>query len=415
MDQRPLGYVPLRSITLAAPSPKGTAPKPLLICFSHLRWDFVWQRPQHLLSRAARSFDVVVMEEPIYQADVAAHLDISPGEGGIRVALPVLPEGVTSLEAIMAQRQMLERLIATEPARTRVFWYYTPMAMAFSGHIPADLTIYDNMDELSLFRGASPELLANEDELFAGADLVFTGGMSLYEAKRDRHPSVHAFPSSIEFDHFAAARAADVPEPADLAGIPHPRLGFFGVIDERMDTELVAAVADLRPDWHLAMIGPVVKIDPAGLPQRHNIHWLGPKKYTELPQYLAHWDVGFMPFALNESTRFISPTKTPEFLAAGLPVISTEIRDVVRPYGEKGLVEIATSAEDVVAKSEFVMTRQRQPWLSKVDRHLAAGSWDRTWQAMYQLIAKGLGEPLELPEVSRSATSLQAPRLTPAE
>ena len=161
---------------------------------------------------------------------------------------------------------------------------------------------------------------------------------------------MHGFPSSIDFDHFAQARRAGDPEPADQAAIPHPRLGFFGVIDERMDIDLVAGVADLRPDWHFVMIGPVVKIDPATLPRRANIHWLGGKSYEDLPRYLAGWDVGFMPFALNESTRFISPTKTPEFLAAGVPVVSTPITDVVRPYGEKGLVEIAETPLEVGAQ-----------------------------------------------------------------
>ena len=181
-------------------------------------------------------------------------------------------------------------------------------------------------------------------------------------------------------------------EPADQAAIPHPRLGFFGVIDERMDIDLVAAVADLRPDWHLVMIGPVVKIDPATLPQRANIHWLGGKSYSDLPRYLSGWDAGLMPFALNESTRFISPTKTPEFLAAGVPVVSTPITDVVRPYGEKGLVEIAKTPLEAVRKAEALLERPRQPWLSRVDRHLAAGSWDKTWAAMHKLMLEGLGE-----------------------
>jgi glycosyltransferase involved in cell wall biosynthesis len=282
------------------------------------------------------------------------------------------------------------------------------MAMAFSAHIPADLTIYDNMDELSAFRGASSELLAYEEELFGRADLVFTGGMSLYEAKRDRHSSVHAFPSSIEFAHFSVARSMTGEEPRDQAAIAGPRLGFFGVIDERMDVDLVGRIAALRPDWQLVMIGPVVKIDPASLPRRPNIHWIGSKSYAELPNYLAGWDVGLMPFAINEATRFISPTKTPEFLAAGLPVVSTEIRDVVRPYGEKGLVEIADTAEKMVAAAERLLARPRQPWLSKVDRHLAAGSWDSTWTAMGRLIADGIGEPLSAGDHGRKLASTHA-------
>jgi glycosyltransferase involved in cell wall biosynthesis len=366
---------------------------PLLVCFSHLRWDFVWQRPQHLLSRAAKHYRVVVVEEPVLKSSVTAHIEISHRPGGITIALPVLPEGIGKADAIRAQRKLVDELLARESEAGRIFWYYTPMAMAFTAHLECDLCVYDNMDELSLFRGASEELLDLERKLFAKADIVFTGGMSLYEAKRSRHHSVHPFPSSIEFDHFSKARRTAGPEPHDQARIPHPRLGFFGVIDERMDVDLVGEVAALRPDWQFVMIGPIVKIDPATLPQRPNIHWIGGKSYADLPRYLSGWDVGFMPFALNEATRFISPTKTPEFLAAAVPVVSTPINDVVRPYGEKGFVEIARSAEEVVAKAESLLARPKEAWLQRVDRYLAAGSWDKTWAAMHRLMTSAIDQP----------------------
>src|SRR5688572_17763672 len=256
------------------------APAPLLVCFSHLRWDFVWQRPQHLLSRAAKHYRVIVVEEPVFRPSVGAHIEISHKPGGIMIAVPVLPEGLGGADAIKAQRKLVEQMLAREPEAGRIFWYYTPMALAFTSHLECNLCVYDNMDELSAFRGASAELLALEQKLFAKADLVFTGGMSLYEAKRRRHHSVHPFPSSIEFDHFAKARRMSAPEPQDQAHIPHPRLGFFGVIDERMDIGLVGEAARLRPDWHFVMIGPVVKIDPASLPQGANIRWIGGKSYT---------------------------------------------------------------------------------------------------------------------------------------
>jgi glycosyltransferase involved in cell wall biosynthesis len=365
----------------------------LLLCLSHLRWDFVWQRPQHLLSRAASDFRVIVFEEPVFKPGATPHLDVSERANGVTVAFPVLRSGMSAAEIEAQQRRLLDGLLAAERPQELVLWYYTPMAIAFSGHVEPDFCVYDNMDELSAFAGASPEMIANEVELLSRADVVFTGGLSLYEAKRDRHPRVRAFPSSIEATHFAAARRANGAEPADQARIPHPRIGFFGVIDERMDLELVDTVARLRPDWNLVMIGPAVKIDEAALPRRDNVYWLGSKAYAELPSYLAGWDVGFMPFALNESTRFISPTKTPEFLAAGVPVVSTAIKDVIRPYGEKGLVEIASSAADAVAKIEFLLARPRQAWLARVDRQLATGSWDKTWSDMRRVILDGLGRP----------------------
>ncbi len=382
-------------------------PAPLLVCFSHLRWDFVWQRPQHLLMRAAKHYRVVVVEEPVFKPAVTAHIEISHRPGGITIALPVLPKGLAEAEVIRAQRRLVDQLLAREPEAGRIFWYYTPMALAFTAHLECDLCVYDNMDELSAFRGASQELLALEQKLFDKADLVFTGGMSLYEAKRSRHHSVHPFPSSIEFDHFSKARRI-AQEPQDQAAIPRPRLGFFGVIDERMDIDLVGAAAALRPDWHFVMIGPVVKIDPASLPRRPNIHWIGGKSYADLPRYLSGWDVGFMPFALNEATRFISPTKTPEFLAAGVPVVSTPINDVVRPYGEKGLVEIARTAQEVVAKAETLLARPKEAWLQRVDRHLAAGSWDKTWASMHRLMTSAIDQPAAArPSVPTYATAAE--------
>ncbi len=385
---------PVRKAVLGRPSGTGRESgsafepgrKDLLVCFSHLRWDFVWQRPQHLLSRAADNYRVVVFEEPRFDGDAEPVLDVSNRPGRVEVAVPHLPEGFGAEEAVAAQRALLDGLLAEAGTRAPTFWYYTPMAMAFSAHCERSLTVYDNMDELSAFHGASPELIQRERQLLLEADLVFTGGFSLFEAKRDRHPAVHAFPSSIDAVHFAQARQCGVTARAEPGRPPRPQLGFFGVIDERLDLDLVAAAADLRPDWQFDMVGPVVKIDPAMLPRRPNIDWSGPCAYAVLPQRIGSWDVGIMPFALNEATRFISPTKTPEFLAAGIPVVSTPIVDVVRSYGSKGLVEMASTAEDLVDAAERLMARPKEPWLDAVDRELAVGSWDRTWAEMQGLM-----------------------------
>ena len=190
-------------------------------------------------------------------------------------------------------------------------WYYTPMMLPFSQHLEAICTVYDCMDELANFKFAAPELTVLERELMGMADVVFTGGYSLWEAKRGRHPNIHPFPSSVDRPHFAQARTSRREEPEDQAADPWPRLGFYGVVDERMDLDLLVRLADARPEWSLVIVGPVVKIDPADLPKRPNLHYLGGKTYDQLPAYLGGWDVALMPFAINESTRFISPTKTP--------------------------------------------------------------------------------------------------------
>ena len=369
--------------------------RPILVVFSHLRWGFVYQRPQHLMSRAARDHRVYFIEEPWFHGDgPLPRLDLYPQPSGVTIAVPVLPYGLSETDVVEAQRRLLDELLAGHAGTSRIFWYYTPMALASSDHLEPDLCVYDCMDELSGFWFAPPELRRLEAALFDRADLVFTGGQSLYEAKRHRHPDVHAFPSSIDAVHFGRARWPVDGEPADQAALLRPRIGFFGVIDERMDMELVARLAELRPDWQLVMIGPTVKIDPAACPAHPNIHWLGGKSYDELPAYLAGWDAGFMSFALNDATRFISPTKTLEFLAAGVPVASTPIADVVRPYGERGLVEVARNAEEMAQALDRVMTRPRTVWLAEVDAWLSGTSWDRTWDAMHALMRRSGTQPI---------------------
>ncbi len=354
---------------------KPTRPPGTFLCFSHLRWDFVYQRPQHLLSRAAANYRVLFIEEPIL-GESNPHLDIRDDDSGVTVVTPRVGR-----EEDVAE--LLEPLYADLAGERLILWYYTPLWLAKSRQLKADLVVYDCMDELSAFKNASPALKTAEAELLERAHVVFTGGHSLYQAKRGRHPNVHAFPSSVDAAHFNQARRGGLADPADQSALPRPRLGFFGVIDERLDLELVAGMADRRPDWSFIMIGPVVKIDPATLPRRPNIHWLGGRNYKELPGYLAHWDVGIMPFAINEATRFISPTKTPEFLAAGLPVVSAPIADVIRPYGELGIAEIASAADEFVSRCEGLLTRSRKEWLGDVDMFLSDLSWDRTWNAMH--------------------------------
>ena len=364
-----------------------------LICLSHLRWDFVFQRPQHLMTRFAQVMPVFFIEEPIIEKTERSWLQLRPISDNLTVGVPHIPESLDKTSVIAAQRSLLKTLCAERNIGNPVLWFYTPMAVSFADDIRAAVVVYDCMDELAAFKDAPPELAELEHTLLERADLVFTGGFSLYEAKRNRHPSVHAFPSAVDVAHFAAARGG-LPDPVDQAGIPHPRLGFFGVIDERMDTALLTSVARRRPDWHFIMIGPVVKIDPAILPHADNIHYLGGKHYQDLPDYAANWDAALMPFALNEATRFISPTKTAEYLAAGRPVISTSIVDVVRQWGHLIAVSIADTPEQFVSRSAVAvkMSAEPGPWLEMVDRELADLSWDQTWEHMMRLIEAAGGD-----------------------
>jgi UDP-galactopyranose mutase len=361
---------------------------PDLICLSHLRWNFVFQRPQHLLTRCAAERRVFYIEEPFFDAAGEPYLQLERS-GAVIVAVPHLPDGLSDDGAMAAQRRLVDDLIENERLTEYILWYYTPMALGFTDHLRPQAIVYDCMDELSAFKNASPLLKGREAELMRRAGVVFTGGQSLYEAKRDAHPNVRAFPSSVDVQHFARARRPQ-PEPADQAPLAGPRLGFFGVIDERFDIELLAGLAAARPDWQFVMLGPVVKIDPAVLPRAGSIHYLGSKTYDELPKYIAGWDVALLPFARNESTRFISPTKTPEYMAAGKPVVSTSIRDVVRPYGQKGLVRIADTVDEFVAACEAAMAEDPVARMRDADAFLRQTSWDGTWAQMRQIVQSTL-------------------------
>jgi UDP-galactopyranose mutase len=380
-----------------------------LICFSHLRWNFVFQRPQHLMSRFAEARRVIFWEEP-----EAALPEMEPALGvrtcaetGVIVVTPSLPEGMDEATRDATLKSLLDAFLAGEKGPF-IRWYYTPMMLPFSRQVASACTVYDCMDELANFRFAPPQLLSLEQELLDSADVVFTGGYSLYEAKKDRHPNIHPFPSSVDRNHFAQARAMDA-VPDDQGSLPRPRFGFYGVIDERMDLALLEALADAHPEWSIVMVGPVVKIDPADLPHRANIHYLGGKTYDELPVYLGGWDVALMPFAINESTKFISPTKTPEYLAGGRPVVSTPITDVIRHYSDLDGVFIADGAKAFIKACEdaLALTRGDDEWLRDVDLKLANLSWDITYARMAGLVREAIKVPSAGPNIVKAARRKQ--------
>jgi UDP-galactopyranose mutase len=349
----------------------------------------VFQRPQHLLSRAAREHRVFYVEEPKYH-DGPATVEMTARAGGVQIVVPLLDGRRRDGAPHPTVRELLDRVLARERVRQFVLWYYTPMALLFTHHLHPSAVVYDCMDELSAFAGAPQQLRELERELFRRADVVFTGGQSLYEAKRQQHGNVFAFPSSVDVAHFARARTPQ-PDPVDQQAIPHPRVGFFGVIDERMDYDLLRGAAAARPAVQFVLVGPTAKIDPATLPRAANLHYLGAKSYAELPDYIAGWDVAMLPFARNEATRFISPTKTPEYLAAGKPVVSTSIRDVVRPYGQQGLARIADDVEDFVSAIDAALAESAVDRLRAADAFLTHLSWDGTWTQMRRQIDAVLG------------------------
>jgi glycosyltransferase involved in cell wall biosynthesis len=357
-----------------------------LVVFSHLRWNFVYQRPQHLLSRLAMRWRVIFVEEPYLNAE-RNELERFEPTPGVEVWRPHVTGDAPGFhdDHLPALQRLLAEAMREQAVEDYWIWFYTPMALPLATGLTPRGVVYDCMDELSAFKNAPRQLVQRENALFKLADLVFTGGRSIYNAKRSRHPDVHCFPSSVDAKHFAKA-TQDHPLQAAIA---HPRLGYCGVIDERINLHLIEEVAKARPDWQIVMVGPTAKIDPTALPRQANIHWLGQQSYDDLPAFIGGWDICLMPFALNEATRYISPTKTLEYMACGRPSVSTSIRDVVEPYGQ--LVQIADTPEGFVISCEEILQRSHEEQLDHA-RALAEvvgrTSWDGTAQAMAELIVQ---------------------------
>lgn len=374
----------------------GTTPAPL-ICFSHLRWDFVLQRPQHLMNRFAAGRKVLFVEEFIPTHDEGPFMELRAFEGTkVVVARPHIPHGFDETRRETALAKLFDELIAGHGGASPILWFYSPMMFPLVRTDKAGAVVFDCMDELSAFRFAPAELKQRERDLMARADVVFTGGTSIFKAKRSLHDNIHVFPSSVDAEHFSKARLG-LPDPTDQAAIPHPRLGYYGVIDERIDLDLLATVAREKPGWSFVMVGPFAKIDPAALPRAANIHYLGQKDYGALPAYLSGWDVALMPFAINDSTRFISPTKTPEYLAGGCPIVSTAITDVVHHYGATEGVVIAADHADFLTGCEKALELSliKPQWLPEIDRMLSKLSWDETFFSMNILVEEANGRQSE--------------------
>ena len=421
-----------------------------LIVFSHLRWDFVYQRPQHLLSRLAKHYRVIFFEEPIRGNQTPFLQRLAPCSN-VEVLRPHTTVDAVGFhdDQLPELKHLLAEYLSDFSIDDYLVWFYTPMALPLLAELTPQAVIYDCMDELSAFKNAPRQMIQREKALLKRAQLVLTGGPSLYEAKRQLHQSVHCFPSAVDAEHFSpSGRSANrssldvssphvtmpvmstLPSPDRKrspfkedaerlhASIAHPRLGFFGVIDERFDAELITAVADAAPNWQFVMVGPVVKIDPASLPQRANVHWLGQQSYEVLPHLVAEWDVCLLPFARNESTRFISPTKTLEYMAGEKPIVSTPIHDVVSLYGD--CVSVAATSGEFIAACALGLAEtaeERQLRLERMRGHVSRCTWDRTAREIHREIEGMLQAQhvttagTEVERVRRPARNAEAVRL----
>ncbi|NML13512.1 FAD-dependent oxidoreductase [Azohydromonas caseinilytica] len=402
----------------SAMPPSSAANLPPLVVFCHLRWGFVYQRPQHLLSRLSEHYRVLFVEEPIH-LEGEPRLDRVPQGPNLEVLVPRTPVTAPGFhdDQLSLLKPLLAEFLREEGIEDCLVWFYTPMALPLIAALKPRAVVYDCMDELSAFKNAPKQLRQRETALMKMSSVVFTGGPALFEAKRHLHPNVHCLPSSVDVHHFAPQRLkADSAEAQEAKRLQShiaegPRLGFYGVIDERLDLELVAAIADARPDWQLVMVGPVVKIDPASLPQRANITYLGMQSYAMLPHLMAHWDLCLMPFALNESTRFISPTKTLEYMAGEKPVVSTAVRDVEQPYGD--VVRIGRDQADFIqgcAEMLALSDAQRRLLVGRMQEALRKVSWDRSARTVARCLRQALREStVDSPAALRELAGLASP------
>lgn len=391
---------------LPLPSMKTETAMSHLIVFSHLRWAFVYQRPQHLMSRLGPHHPVLFIEEPLYldPSEGPARIDRMPKGPGVEVLVPRTPVAAAGFhdDQLSVLKPLLADYLRRHAIDDYLVWFYTPMALPLLSDLRPRAVIYDCMDELSAFKDAPRQLRQRETALLKTTDLVFTGGPTLYQAKRWLHGNVHCLPSSVDAAHFSPAnldRSSDAAHEAERlqSHWPHPRLGFFGVIDERLDVGLVDEMARAHADWQIVMVGPVVKIDASRLPQHPNLHWLGMQPYHLLPHLMAGWDVCLMPFALNDATRYISPTKTLEYLAGHKPVVSTAVPDVIGMYGDA--VQIAadhgsfiTACEAVLAESDAERTARNRAMQAAVER----SSWDRAAETVLEAIGDVMLKSVDL-------------------
>lgn len=330
------------------------------------------------MSRFAKEKQVIFWEEPIIDENVKPHLvtrGINP-----EIVTPVLKKNCNRVLSKLLANFLDSRNID----QPDIVWYYSPVMLKFTAFLEPKCIIYDCMDELSLFKNPPSGLLDCESVLLKEADLVFTGGHSLYiEKQKKRHRHIFPFPSSVDKEHFRKAEGISTVFPSDQYCLSWPRVGYAGVIDERLDLDLIQSVAEARPDYNFIFIGPTAKIDKNDLPQANNIHYLGQKKYEELPDYMSGWNVCWMPFALNDATKFISPTKTPEYLASGRAVVSTAVPDVV--YGYSGLDCVFIGDKNNIPE---LIDKAMTSLCFDAERKLHSMSWDKTYQKMSGLISK---------------------------
>jgi UDP-galactopyranose mutase len=371
-----------------------------IVVHSHLRWNGVWQRPQQIMSRLARNRPVAFVEEPWFHPQGFQPELKAWEQDGVTVLQPHVPEQPQDLPEVSPENQQRVRDLVGPYLRQNGFarairWHYAPMALYLSDVIEDRLVVYDCMDELSAFKGAPAGLIPCERELMRQADVMFTGGLSMWLNKKQHHPNCHRFDSGVDVEHFQQAAQEDTPVPEDARDLPSPVIGYYGVIDERMDYPAIQALAEAFPGGTILMVGPITKVDPEEIPRRPNIVYTDQRTYAQLPGYLKSFDVALVPFADNQATKFLSPTKTLEYFAGLKPVVSSPIRDVVENYAD--IVRIARSPEEYVAAVRAA--------LAEDDPDRARRSLEKAREKTWDVIVRDMEQLME--EAAQQSAALQ--------
>ncbi len=359
-----------------------------VIVHCHLRWDFVWQRPQQIFSRLAAHHPIAFVEEPMWQ-EGERRLDVSEPFTNVARIIPVLSASQKKDDSdiqFAAVLPLLRRGLTEHPLLRGRFtspiqWFYSPLtAPSFLDGFDAVGTVYDCMDELAQFRFAPPALREREQLLISRSDVVFTGGYQLFQSKSRYHNNVHFYGCGVDAEHYRKARLAETELPNEVVNLPKPIFGYFGVIDERLDYALLTQLAREMPHASIVMVGPFAKVEKQSLPNLPNIHWLGQRSYADLPALVKSFNVCLMPFALNEATQYVNPTKTLEYMAAGKPVVSTAVPDVLHHFTP--IVDVALTADEFVTAVRRAAFSPRADLIEQGIERANRASWDSIVNAM---------------------------------
>lgn len=378
-----------------------------IVVHSHLGWDWVWQRPQQFLSRLSTTHRVLFVEGPVpcdVEAATVKLREVSDYPNIVVVQMQMPAARWNDGAWVDRERRRLVKSVLAGPIgrdfQNPVQWFYDPMAVtAFAGHLDECAIVYDCMDQLSQFKDAPPELVRRERELLAVADVVFAGGPKMWVDKREYNSNCFSYGCGVDVAHFGKARLEATASPNDVRQLSGPVLGFFGVVDERIDYELLAKLADHNPHWNVVIVGPTAKVDPATFPQRSNLHWLGGRDYSQLPAYAKAFDVCLMPFAINEATEFINPTKALEYMATATPVVSTAIEDVILQYSD--VVRVAHTHKDFIGACNREVNT---PTKARIARGLTMARRN-TWDSIVAQLEQHVEDAFDVAKMSVGATA----------